>query len=256
MALHKDWLIPLGRAIVKHKIHGAAYALGDQQTFLTDDYARSRLRRNNLLVNPKAAFKSDHVHPDLVSFQTVLSMLGIDDYYDIDINRNARLTLDLSAPLPAQYEGVADIVLDLGTVEHVFDIARAFSNIVSLLRPDGWVIHFSPMTWYDHGFFNFNPLLFREFYQYNGFQVLEHAIIVTPFVEAFNFLFGYYTRSNHSPVSFYVRANKYSFRVLNEKWQLGRNRPTDTAAGIERVALLAPNLTRAPLDKSKGVVKR
>ena len=224
LALYKDWLIPLGKAIVRHNIHGAAYVLGDQQTFFTEKYAKSHLRRNNLLLNPNAAYVPDHVNPDLVSFQTVLAMLGIDDYCDIDLNRNARLTLDLSAPVPAQYEGVADIVLDLGTVEHIFDTGRAFSNIVSLLKPGGWVIHFSPMNWYNHGFVNFNPLLFPEFYGHNGFQLLEHAIIVTPFAEAFRFLFRTSRRSNHSPVSFYVRANKYSFRILNEMFlQIPRN---------------------------------
>src|SRR5215472_10397313 len=142
---------------------------------------KTHLRRHKLLVNPQASFKPDHVEPDLVSFETVLAMLGIDEYHDIDMNRNAGLRLDLSAPLPKENEHVADIVLDLGTTEHIFDTASVFTNILGLLKPGGWIIHCSPMTWFEHGFYNFNPLLFREFYEYNGFQTLEHAIIVTPF---------------------------------------------------------------------------
>jgi len=230
LALHKDWLVPLAKAVVRHKLKGTAYALGDQQVFLTEQYARSQLQRRNLLVNPQAPFKPDHINPDLVSFETALAMLGIERYRDVDLNPRAALTLDLSSPLPAEHAGVADIVLDLGTAEHIFDTAQVFSNIVELLAPGGWVIHFSPMTWYNHGFINFNPLFFPEFYQYNGFQVLEHGIIVTPFTAAFGFFFGSaafrtrFTRSSRSPVSFYVRADKYSFRILNEKFfQFPRN---------------------------------
>jgi hypothetical protein len=51
---------------------------------------------------------------------------------------------------------------------------------VNMVRPGGFAIHYSPVSWFNHGFYNFNPLLFREFYESNGFKVIEHSLVFTP----------------------------------------------------------------------------
>jgi len=58
-------------------------------------------------------------------------------------------------------------------MEHCFNVPQVFSNIVNMLDVNGVVFHVSPLTWPNHGFYNFNPCLFSEFYQANGFSVLH-----------------------------------------------------------------------------------
>jgi hypothetical protein len=180
MAIRKEWLLPLAKLIVRNSITGRAYALGDQVTYFTHEYAVRKLARAGYLANPGVRPESHHENPELVSVRTLLAMLGIDEYYDIDINGQAALTLDFSQDLPPELRSSAALVLDIGTIEHIFDAAHAFANVVTMVRPGGFAIHYSPVSWFNHGFYNFNPLLFREFYESNGFHVIEHSLVFAP----------------------------------------------------------------------------
>jgi hypothetical protein len=190
MALHKEWLLPFASVIRKHAIGGPAFALGDQQTLFTAPYALKRLGAAGLIANPGAQISPDHIHPECISFRSVLGLLGIDGYTDIDMNGHASLNIDLGKPLPEEHYGIAGSVFDLGTLEHVFDIGEAFRNICRLLRPGGSVIHFSPITAYNHGLWNVTPQLFFGFYGINEFDVLDQGIIFPPFYTLWSSLVG------------------------------------------------------------------
>ena len=41
-------------------------------------------------------------------------------------------------------------------------------------------MHLSPVSWHNHGFYNFNPVLFNEFYAANGFARLQHGLLLSP----------------------------------------------------------------------------
>lgn len=100
---------------------------------------------------------------------------SITDYVDIDINDEARLKLDLNAPLPVELKSFAMTVANVGTAEHVFDIACVFRNIHDLARAGGSIIHVAPVSWYEHGFFNFNPVVFRAVARANGYRLAAEA---------------------------------------------------------------------------------
>src|SRR5436190_23706148 len=106
--------------------------LGDQVAFFTAQYAAKSLKANGLLRNELLVAQTGE-QPGLVPVNTVFSMLGIDEYKDIDLNGRAALTLDFSQPLPSSLHGAAELVVDIGTVEHIFDLAQAFSNSVRLV---------------------------------------------------------------------------------------------------------------------------
>ena len=69
---------------------------------------------------------------------------GIAEYRDVDLNDDADIRLDLSAPLPAELRGTAGTVLDGGTIEHIADLRTVLENIHLLLRPGGTFIGFLP----------------------------------------------------------------------------------------------------------------
>lgn len=180
MSLPKEWLPPLARALIRNDAKGPVYAMGDQITWFTHAYALRVLKAAGLLRNASvSALPSPH-NPKMVSFRTVLAMLGFEEFYDIDINGRAALTLDFSQPLCDELRGRAGVVIDIGTCEHIFNLPQVFTNLIELLRPGGTILHLAPISWYNHGFVNFNPIWFKEFYQHNHFHLQEHSLIVSP----------------------------------------------------------------------------
>lgn len=100
---------------------------------------------------------------------------GIAEYRDVDLNDDADIRLDLSALLPAELRGSAGVVLDGGTIEHIADLRTVLENIHLLLRPGGTFIGFLPVAWWEHGFFNINPRLFRAVAAANGWEPLAEG---------------------------------------------------------------------------------
>ena len=107
---------------------------------------------------------------------------GFDRYDDIDFNddEGCNIIHDLNRPIPTQYHGKYDLVFELGTLEHLFDIRTAFENIVRLVKVGGTVFHFSPLTWINHGFYNFSLTVFYDAYRSNGFSDMEFYLVAFP----------------------------------------------------------------------------
>ncbi|HLP07699.1 MAG TPA: methyltransferase domain-containing protein [Opitutaceae bacterium] len=86
---------------------------------------------------------------------------------------------DLNSPLPPeQLRGRYDLVLDTGTFEHVFHLPNAFQFCHSLLKEGGRMVHMSPLSNYaDHGFYMLSPTLYHDFYETNGWRILQMKVI-------------------------------------------------------------------------------
>ena len=93
------------------------------------------------------------------------------DVYDIVEERGGEIICDLNLPtIPRE---TYDIVLDVGTLEHVFNIAQAIKTMAGMVRVGGYIIHENPFNCANHGFYNLNPTFFVDFYSENGFEVLS-----------------------------------------------------------------------------------
>lgn len=109
-------------------------------------------------------------------------LLGLDDVLALDHSdfEGAEITWDLNLPVPAELRNRFGLILDGGTLEHVFDVRQAFSNVASMLKAGGDVYHMSPINNYcNHGFYQFSPTFFYDFYLRNGFTNIEGSIVVT-----------------------------------------------------------------------------
>jgi SAM-dependent methyltransferase len=73
--------------------------------------------------------------------------------------------------------GQFDVVIDPGTVEHCFNVGQAFLNAAHAVKPGGIIYHISPMDMMNHGFYNFNPTLFHDFYTQNGWEIIELNVV-------------------------------------------------------------------------------
>jgi len=73
---------------------------------------------------------------------------------------------DLNDPLPNDLRGAFDVVIDGGTIEHVFNTPRALDNVFHMLADDGIFISINGMQgWAGHGFYQFSPELVWRYWQ-------------------------------------------------------------------------------------------
>jgi hypothetical protein len=108
--------------------------------------------------------------------QSVFTLLGADRVYATDISKLERpdFIIDLNEPVDASYHERFDTIVDVGTLEHVFDIPTALKNIVKMCRKSGSVILINPCSGaIDHGFYQFSPTLYFDYFGSNGFSVVS-----------------------------------------------------------------------------------
>lgn len=119
---------------------------------------------------PTNALRPDQAMPPEAFFES----LGFRAYQSLDLygSEGATIIHDLTQPVAARLRSAFDLVIDGGTIEHIFDIAAALRNIVILLRVGGVAMHVSPVAgWENHGFYSINPKVLGRFYRANGFDL-------------------------------------------------------------------------------------
>lgn len=106
---------------------------------------------------------------------TLFRAMGFDAAESLDASdyEGATHILDLNAAdTPASLCDRFDMVLDGGTLEHVFHVPHALAHMGRMVKVGGRVIHMSPSSnYFDHGFYMFSPTLFHDYYRANGFAV-------------------------------------------------------------------------------------
>lgn len=106
----------------------------------------------------------------------LFNLLGCElDVYDIVEERGGEIIADLNEPLSVSER--YDVVLDVGTVEHCFNIAQAIFDMAGLVKLGGHIIHENPGNWFNHGFYNLNPTWYHDFYKINGFELVECMLV-------------------------------------------------------------------------------
>lgn len=95
----------------------------------------------------------------------------------------AALAHDLNQPLPENLHEQFDVVIDSGTLEHVFNLPVAIASCMQLLKRGGTLFLSSPANnLCGHGFYQFSPeLWFRLFRNVNGFTLTRLVLVTHPF---------------------------------------------------------------------------
>lgn len=109
---------------------------------------------------------------DFASTQSFYESLGF-SYLALDVNENmgARV-IDLNL---TGHGLKADLVTNNGTSEHIFDQRAVFQNAHEMTN--GLMIHVLPFTpWLNHGFYNYNPILFRDLAAANEYETIFSAV--------------------------------------------------------------------------------
>jgi hypothetical protein len=114
----------------------------------------------------------DHHYTGSSTPEFYTDYLGFDSYLALDTNEKmGARSADLNHPITDMQP--AELVTNNGTGEHVFNQAMVFENIHELTVTGGVMLHVLPMMpWLNHGFYNYNPILFRDLAHANGYQWL------------------------------------------------------------------------------------
>lgn len=112
------------------------------------------------------------VLPHVRDSAALLSAMGIGlEVVDIAVIRGGERIVDLNHPLPPDLAEAYDLVIDTGTLEHCFNVGQAMVNVASALRRGGYLVHAAPMNLYNHGFWNFSPTVYFDFFGDNGYEI-------------------------------------------------------------------------------------
>jgi len=117
---------------------------------------------------------------DITVFRMLLGDVEV-EAIDIDGYQGADIIHDLTKPMPEQLKSRYGLIIDAGTLEHVFNPVRAIENLVTALRPEGVIIHMSPTSGYvDHGYFQFSPIFFSTYYRSMGMSLDGMCLVEQP----------------------------------------------------------------------------
>jgi SAM-dependent methyltransferase len=163
------------------------------------------------------------VNEPLYDSLAVLERMGVDSVVvDAAKLRGMERVVDLNHPLPPDLARSFDVVVDTGTCEHCFNVAQAFANACEALAVGGMLVHAAPLTRINHGFWNFSPTVYPDFFEDNGFELLSMAGVTGDLIQGMRaFEVELFGRSNVPPgAALYVIAQRREIRPL--KWPVQR----------------------------------
>ena len=106
-----------------------------------------------------------------------LKLLGANkvDSMDASSYESATIVHDLNYPISEVLKSKYSVVLDSGTLEHVFNFPVAIKSCMEMLKVGGHYIGITPANnFFGHGFYQFSPeLFFRIFDKVNGFKLVK-----------------------------------------------------------------------------------
>lgn len=113
------------------------------------------------------------------------TFLGVEQLESIDNSayEGASLLHDMNEPIPPDLEQRFDVVIDAGSLEHIFNFPVAVANCMKMVRLDGTLFISTPANNHcGHGFYQFSPeLFFRLFKDRNGFTLKRIVLVTHPF---------------------------------------------------------------------------
>jgi len=100
------------------------------------------------------------------------------DSFDFSGYENAKIIHDFNKPISDEYKNKYDLVIDGGTLEHVFNFPVAIKNCMEMVKPGGYFVSMTTCNNFSgHGFYQFSPeLFFRLFSKDNGYFVKQLLI--------------------------------------------------------------------------------
>jgi len=103
--------------------------------------------------------------------------------FDYSDYQNADVIHDINTPIPEEFHEVFDVLIDGGTMEHIFDVKQVLTNYMKMVKTGGNIfVNVPANNLLGHGFYQFSPEFFyRVFSDSNGFSIESISLIESPF---------------------------------------------------------------------------
>lgn len=223
MGMLKTHLHLLAMEAKKHPIRGDVVTLGQQSIYARLEQVEEIFKSHGLPIkalpkdfdtkNKIPAWKGTMWDRNTNS-QAVLTMLGAERVFVTDVSdyENPDFLMDFNKPADASQHKLYDVVLDVGTLEHIFDVPTALENMIRMTKVGGQIILILPASGsIDHGFYSFSPTLLHDYFRVNGFEN-----------------FSCYLRSGCSTLFYNRKAKLYRYEKLGSEYLL-----SGTRGGVE-----------------------
>lgn len=162
----------------RREFAGSVLTLGVQNVFMTAAQFEKLARDTGFKLKPVPSnlSKSPLIEGQITS-EYALTRLGFQKVVATDVNgfEGADFLFDLNDDdVPDEHRAKFDLVIDSGTLEHIFNIPNALKNIVNFASDGGRILHLAPSSNHiDHGFYMFSPTLFWDFYSANRQKIVS-----------------------------------------------------------------------------------
>ncbi|TLH67471.1 SAM-dependent methyltransferase [Mycolicibacterium cosmeticum] len=150
--------------------------LGHQSLHLFPAEARYFRNAYRDMLGTAAPATADHHWDDYVD-DFLRGYLGAQSVTVLDASayEGAEAIHDMNYPVPRAWHDRYDVIIDGGSLEHIFNVPVAFSNLANMLKVGGTIFINTPANnMMGHGFYQFSPeLMFRIFAEANGFALRD-----------------------------------------------------------------------------------
>lgn len=163
--------------LIKPYLKGRILQLGYNDILATPEEVEELFR---VSVKERTDFGKWHGIPyPLVETQAFLEALGCHSTcIDIVKARGCEVVCDLNVDVLEMIgHHHYDLVIDGGTLEHVFNIGQALMNVAQTVKVGGVIFHGNPVNWINHGFYSISPTLLHDFYTQNGWEELHTKLV-------------------------------------------------------------------------------
>jgi hypothetical protein len=160
--------------------------LGRQHLALSPERAVAMLRDYNFWPPPggEANFLAE-LRQAKWRFDVFARALGAKQVSSMDISgyEGANIVHNLNFPAPPELQERFDLVIDGGTLEHVFHVPIALETCMKITKTGGYVVVITNINnTVGHGFYQFSPELFyRVFSRVNGFEMVRMVALEDTF---------------------------------------------------------------------------
>lgn len=187
MAIIKSSVKLILKEYPRYKYEGPVLALGTAEIYATypelSEWFRALAGSECRVSADEVKLSENPVGSKLgwVDADTFFRAFGFSDVTSVDLpgaEHEPDLYHDFNNPLPSDYVNRFNLIIDPGTMEHVFNIKTGFSNVVWALRVGGVVIQQLPIYSFNGGYYSINPNVLNDFYAANGFSDLRSYIIM------------------------------------------------------------------------------
>jgi hypothetical protein len=149
--------------------------LGRQELFLD---ARALQRMLRCFGLPKSEAEVQRLLSEADGYaEPLLRLLGAERISSVDASayEGSSIVHDMNKAIPESLRAAFSVVIDAGTLEHIFDFPTAIKNCMEMVQPGGHLLVIAPTNnFMGHGFYQFSPeLFFRVCSSDNGFEVVR-----------------------------------------------------------------------------------